>query len=187
MTMPEAVHRAERGPDSDRWRTPPSLLAEAAELWGVSEWDLDLAADTDAHVAPRWWGPDHPDPRARDFDQAAAEHLAVLAGWRAWANPPYSRWGRWAELLTTATAGGGVAVLAIFARTDTVAWHDHVVGRATAVAFRRGRVRFGDPTGAASTAAPAPTALVLYGGTWSQWGQVPAARASYWVVPGGGA
>jgi len=37
VTMPEAVLRAERGPDSDRWRTPPSLLVEAAALVAALE------------------------------------------------------------------------------------------------------------------------------------------------------
>ena len=169
-----------RAARSDTWTSPPDLVADAAWLAGVDGWDLDLAAAPGTAAAPRWWGPDHPDPRARDLlaDAALPGRLrAHPAPWAAWANPPYSRWSAWAAWAHSATEGGlGTVALCVFARTDTAAWHDHVAPHAT-VAYRRGRVRFGG-----AGPAPAPTVVAMFGRRRADLGALVAPSGAQWWV-----
>lgn len=165
----------------DTWTSPPDLVADVAWIAGVDGWDLDLAAAAAAAVAPRWWGSDHPDVRARDLlsDPALPGRLAArTAPWSAWCNPPYSRWGEFAAFAAAAHGAAGTVALVIFARTDTAAWHECVVGAGAVVAYRRGRVRFGGGPGAA----PAPTVAAIYGRRRTDVGALVAPSGSQWWV-----
>ena len=77
-----------------------------------------------------------------------------------WLNPPYGlETARWIARL--AAHGNGCAL--VFARTDTRWWHEHIFGRANALLFLRGRLRFRRPDGREEQAAPSPSVLVAYG------------------------
>jgi len=126
------------------WLTPPELLKS------LGAFDLDPCA-----------------PVNRPWDTAAAHYTVEDDGlsrpWngRVWLNPPYDdKAASWLERL--ADHGNGMAL--IFARTDTMAFHRHVWGRADATLFIRGRVQFYRIDGTVGKRCGAPSVL---GGLWS--------------------
>lgn len=79
-----------------------------------------------------------------------------------WVNPPYGReCAAWMDKL----AEQGNGLLLIFARTDTVAFHESVFSHpnAWAVFFFRGRLKFANGSGQEVGTAGAPSALIAYG------------------------
>ena len=76
-----------------------------------------------------------------------------------WCNPPYGRETfKWLEKL--ASHGQGIAL--IFARTETVGFHEQVWNKADSVFFFKGRLKFCKVTGEEGGAANAPSCLVSY-------------------------
>ena len=98
-----------------------------------------------------------------------------------WCNPPYSRAAggllKWCAKFDEASRLGALVVALFFCRTETRAWHRHVVNAAEVHLFE-GRIRFVDPAtgepGAAS--APAPSCLVIWEPKPSSAGPL----ADYW-------
>ncbi len=172
MSGPHSLALGRTVSDTDptgAWRTPrPDLRV----LEGIldTRWAVDLAAETRNTVAPRWYGPDHPDPERRDgadpavLGRIADDVRALRSPGAAWANPPYSSWGRWARQLSDVWCGWRTpGALLAFARTDTVAWHD-AARTATAILFRKGRFKFDNPDGSPGKgSAPAPSAVLWWG------------------------
>jgi len=80
---------------------------------------------------------------------------------RVWLNPPYGVEARqWLERL--AYHENGIAL--IFARTETVLFHEWIWNMADALFFFRGRISFYNPDGTlAKSNAGAPSVLVAYG------------------------
>tara|TARA_R100000458_G_scaffold45913_1_gene44252 strand:+ start:1308 stop:1823 length:516 start_codon:yes stop_codon:yes gene_type:complete len=80
---------------------------------------------------------------------------------RVWCNPPYGRETfKWVEKL--ADHGWGTAL--IFARTDTIGFHEQVWARADALFFIRGRIKFHHVDGTQSHgSANASSVLIAYG------------------------
>lgn len=79
-----------------------------------------------------------------------------------WVNPPYGR--ECAQWVAKAAAHRNSLVL-VFARTDTQMFHRSVWGRATAVFFFAGRLKFCTETGDEVGTAGAPSVLIAYGAT----------------------
>lgn len=135
--------RGYRCEPTDVWLTPPGLLA------ALGPFDLDPCSPAD-----RPWD------TARAHLTEAEDGLARSWSGRVWLNPPYGRQtGRWLERL--ADHGDGVAL--VFARTETEWFQRHVLGRAAAVLFLRGRLAFHRPDGSRAGNAGAPSVLVAYG------------------------
>lgn len=130
---------------SDTWLTPPWILA------ALGEFDLDPCAAPE----PRPW------PTARRHITRPIDGLSEPWAGRVWLNPPYSRHvGAW--LARLAEHGHGTAL--VFARTETTWFIDHVWGRADALVFLHGRIRFHRPDGRVSDEnGGAPSVLVAYG------------------------
>ena len=174
MSGPHSLALGRTVSDTDptgAWRTPRPDLRALEDILGT-RWAVDLAAEARNAVAPRWYGPDHPDPERRDGATPAvlgriADDVRALRGdppGAAWANPPYSSWGRWARQLSDVWCGWRTpGALLVFARTDTAAWHD-AARTATAILFRKGRFKFDNPDGSPGKGtAPAPSAVLWWG------------------------
>ena len=97
----------------------------------------------------------------------AKKHLdesdnGLVSDWegRVWCNPPYGRETfKWLSKL--AKHGNGIAL--IFARTETKGFHSEVWGKADAVFFFKGRLRFCYVDGTEADVANAPSCLIAYG------------------------
>ncbi|GAA0913235.1 DNA N-6-adenine-methyltransferase [Rothia nasimurium] len=134
----------------ETWLTP---------RWLVDALDLPHNADVDPCAPPvRLWK-----TARRHFNKAQDGFNRT---WRTsdfyWVNPPYGReCAAWMEKL----ANHGNGLLLIFARTDTVAFHDLVFGHAntSAVFFFKGRLKFANKDGEQVGTAGAPSALIAYG------------------------
>jgi hypothetical protein len=128
----------------------------------------------DEWLTPKWitdtLGPFDLDPCSpgsrRPWDTAAT-HLAIeddglYAEWfgNVWCNPPYGK-ETFAWLAKLAAHGSGIAL--IFARTETIGFHAQVWGKADAVFFFKGRLKFHYIDGTSDQAANAPSCLVAYG------------------------
>jgi hypothetical protein len=127
----------------DEWLTPPGLVK------AIGPFDLDPCG-----------------PVKRPWETASKTFTCHDGGlskaWDGfvWLNPPYSTAGKWFGKLA-GHDGGGFAL--IFARTETSAFHEHVWGKAQALFFFAGRLRFHHVSGEIGAAAPAPSVLVAYG------------------------
>lgn len=78
-------------------------------------------------------------------------------------NPPYGRdIGKFvAKGCHEGQKPDTTVVMLIPARTDTSYWHEYIFGKAE-VRFIRGRLRFTDESGTASSPAPFPSAVVIW-------------------------
>ena len=128
--------------------TPLPLVRAIEGRIGVRIGD-DVAADVDACVCRRlermsaWWSTkmDQAHIRRPGWDALAHEWDWASQGEAVWCNPPYSTAGQW--LAKCAQEGQQRPVVALVpARTDTAAWHDHVMPRAKVILLLRGRVEF---------------------------------------------
>ena len=131
--------------NNDEWLTPPHIV----EALGV--FDLD---------------PCSPKPDVRPW-ATASNHFCVdddglNQRWRGrvWCNPPYGREAfDWLKEL--AHHGNGIAL--IFARTETKGFHSEVWGKADAIFFFKGRLKFHYIDGRQGDTANAPSCLIAYG------------------------
>ncbi|XBH22952.1 DNA N-6-adenine-methyltransferase [Jonesiaceae bacterium BS-20] len=124
------------------WLTPPHILEP------LGPFDLDPCG------APGW-------PTARKSIILPEDGLAAPWQGRVWLNPPYGR-ETWSWLEKLAAHGDGIAL--IFARTETAGFVDQVWGKADAMLFLHGRLRFHRADGTVGHAnAGAPSVLVAYG------------------------
>jgi hypothetical protein len=140
----------------DNWATPRSFFEPLC-----LEFDLrvDLAAASDNHLLPLWYGLDHPDPSRRDGLKALS---AEAEGW-AWCNPPYSRGLQPAFVKFCASRRKVVMLLP--ARTDTRVFHDYIWNNDldqpetdVEVRFVKGRIKFVG----AEQGAPFPSMVVAF-------------------------
>jgi phage N-6-adenine-methyltransferase len=98
------------------------------------------------------------------FYTRAQDGLAQPWSGRVWCNPPYGRAiGLWVQKAWESVQGGQseLAVLLVPARTDTEWWHRWC--ERGEVELLRGRLRFGGAT----SGAPFPSAVVVFGNTES--------------------
>lgn len=129
--------------NKDEWLTPPRII----KALGI--FDLDPCAP----ISPPWH------TAAKQYD---IRDDGLKQNWegRVWCNPPYGRETfKWIDKL--ATHGNGIAL--IFARTETIGFHEHIWNRADAIFFFKGRLKFFHVNGVEGGTANAPSCLVAYG------------------------
>ncbi len=129
--------------NNDEWLTPLEIIEN------LGEFDLDPCSPID-----------------RPWDTAKKHYTIEDDGFkqpwegRVWCNPPYGKETfKWIDKL--ATHGNGTAL--IFARTETIGFHEHIWQRADAIFFFRGRIKFHYVDGTQGGPANAPSCLVAYG------------------------
>ncbi len=125
------------------WLTPPEIIA------ALGKFDMDPCA---SEFQP--WKTADQQFTIRD------DGLAREWAGRVWCNPPY---GPHAEKFLRRLAEHGDGIALIFARTETKAFQEHCFGRADAMLFMAGRIKFRLPGGGASGPAGSPSVLVAYG------------------------
>ena len=130
----------------DEWLTPPELIK------ALGPFDLDPCGP----VKYPFTFEGQPKKIYTCFDDGLGK---VWDGF-VWLNPPYSTAGKWFGKLAGHPPGG---VALIFARTETSAFHEHVWGKASALFFFKGRLKFYHASGRIGEASPAPSVLVAYG------------------------
>lgn len=137
----------------DTWTTPRDFFDK---LNAEFNFGLDAAALQASTLVPdNWYGPDHPDPAARDALRIDWNHNS--RGRPIWLNPPYGRVIKdWMRKASEVAAGGGTVVCLVPARTDTAWWHDYCIN-AYEIRYIRGRLKFGGQ----KNSAPFPSAVVV--------------------------
>ena len=157
MTAPrrgEAEGRARRGymqrSQRDDWRTPPEVVSVVREALG-GRIGLDPCAPRD---------PGHIIAKGNLAGPEGSPADGLRQTWRGtvFVNPPFSRLKKWAAKCAAEGAIGAEVILLLAARTDTVAWHEHIAS-ATLVCLWRGRIRFVG----AKWEAPFPVAFAYWG------------------------
>jgi DNA N-6-adenine-methyltransferase (Dam) len=125
------------------WLTPPELIA------AIGPFDMDPCA---SQYQP--W-------RTADT-HFTIEDDGLARAWqgRVWCNPPY---GPHAEKFLKRMAEHGCGTALIFARTETKAFQEYCLKRATGLLFIAGRLKFRLPGGGTAGPAGAPSVLVAYG------------------------
>ena len=131
--------------NNDEWLTPPFVIE------ALGDFDLD---------------PCSPHPNRRPWNTAKTHYYEEQNGlsqeWngRVWCNPPYGRETfKWLEKLYN--HGNGIAL--IFARTETIGFHEQIWNKADGVFFFKGRLKFYRVDGTEGDCANAPSCLVAYG------------------------
>lgn len=85
-------------------------------------------------------------------------------GYCVFCNPPYGRaiadWVR--KGYKESRKPGTTVVMLIPARTDTAYFHDWIFGKADEIRFLRGRLKFTDEDGNVESAAPFPSAVIVW-------------------------
>lgn len=130
------------------WNTPIDFFKAMEKLFGA--FDLDAAAKEENALCPYFIDPE-------------IDALSVpWDGERIWLNPPYGRdmekWMRKAANEALCGDRERTIVCLVHARTDTRWWHAQVMGKASAVYFVKGRLRFSK----CNNVAPFPSAVILY-------------------------
>jgi site-specific DNA-methyltransferase (adenine-specific) len=129
------------------WHTPPGLFDTVESV--IGPFDLDPCAPDEGTGSVR----------ARVKFCAAEDGLAREWRGKVFMNPPYGTMiGQWIAKANEEAKNGSKVIGLVPARTDTLWWHNHIVGRADVV-FLKGRLAFGD----GKKAAPFPSALILWG------------------------
>jgi site-specific DNA-methyltransferase (adenine-specific) len=136
----------------DDWETPTWLFDQ---LNSEFDFTLDAAADSRNHKCEKYFSIND-------------DGLSMSwGGERVFCNPPYGRGvGVWLEKAHNEVLLGDcpLAVLLVAARTDTIWFHDFVLGKAD-IRFVRGRIKFGG----SNTNAPFPSMIVIYKKEESDW------------------
>ncbi|MDP7367183.1 MAG: DNA N-6-adenine-methyltransferase [Candidatus Pacebacteria bacterium] len=129
--------------NNDEWLTPPEIIKS------LGEFDLDPCS-----------------PINRPWDTAKKHYNKLDNGFtkkwygRVWCNPPYGKETfKWLDKLSN--HGNGMTL--IFARTETIGFHEQVWDKADAVFFFKGRIKFYYVSGEQGQSANAPSCLVAYG------------------------
>jgi site-specific DNA-methyltransferase (adenine-specific) len=141
--------------NDDTWTTPRDFFDR---LNAEFDFGLDAAALQSSTLVPdNWYGPDHPDPAARDALRIDWNHNS--RGKPIWLNPPYGRSIKdWMRKANEVASGGGTVVCLVPARTDTNWWWDSCIHHE--VRFIKGRLKFGNQP----NAAPFPSAVIVMRG-----------------------
>ena len=125
------------------WATPQDLFRELDNEFRFS---LDACATSMNAKCRRYFSPTQ-DGLHQDWGRE-----------RVWCNPPYDDIRSWLAKGHQSAQRGALCVFLIPARTDTIAWHEHVMQPNVEVRFIQGRLRFGNAT----NAAPFPSVLVIF-------------------------
>ncbi len=136
-----AVHYSSERHD---WTTPRDFFEN---LHREFHFTLDAAASHENALCGRYY---------TEADDGLSQHWHGVV----WVNPPYGRQiGKWIRKAAEESRKGATVVMLIPARTDTAAWHEHILHRPNVeTRFVRGRLKFG----AATENAPFPCAVVVF-------------------------
>jgi hypothetical protein len=133
--------------NKDEWLTPKYITD------CLGEFDLDPCSPAERRpwdTAKEHWGIDSENPK----DGLSEDWFG-----RVWCNPPYGRETfKWLDKL--AAHGSGIAL--IFARTETIGFHESVWNKAHSVMFFKGRLKFWHVDGVEGGTSNAPSVLVSY-------------------------
>jgi phage N-6-adenine-methyltransferase len=128
--------------NSDEWTTPNELIKK---LKTVFKFELDAAATDQNKICKMHY----------DVMTDGLKH--PWTSW-TWCNPPYSHVAEWLEKAHDEFYNFAAnSVTLVPSRTDTIAWHEHVLGKAF-VCFVKGRLKFGTAT----HSAPFPSAIIVH-------------------------
>ena len=131
--------------NKEEWLTPPDII----KALGV--FDLDPCAP-EANIRP--W-----DTALNHFTKSMNGLIQPWSG-RIWCNPPYgTETFKWLDKL--ALHDNGIAL--IFARTETIGFHEQIWNKAGAIFFFKGRLKFYHVSGEQGGTANAPSCLIAYG------------------------
>ena len=151
---------------SDEWFTPRYIVDWLPPI------ALDPCANRRSHVNAEQnaYFEDGQDGLAVDWQEIVYSVGVIFC------NPPYSNCSAWVEKCATEAARGSWPVVALVpAYAGDAYWHRAVWGKASWVAFHRGRVRFDTGHGPAKDAASFTSALVCWGDAdLSVWAHVKA-------------
>jgi len=125
------------------WLTPPELVA------ALGEFDLDpcSAENMPWKIAKRSY---------TEKDDGLAQKWEG----RVFMNPPY---GKLLDPFLHRLANHGDGIALVFARTETRTFFRNVWGRANAILFLKGRVKFYRPDGTQGASSGSPSCLIAYG------------------------
>lgn len=142
-------HKVHQTSSSQTWNTPRSLYDPLDALW---KFEVDVACLAESALCQKYFTPDD-----NGLEQTWGENTC-------WCNPPYDNIKGWAEKSYTSFKNGSTVVMLIPSRTDTKAFHSYIFGKATAVCFIKGRIKFDNPTenSKANNTAPFPSCIVVY-------------------------
>lgn len=129
---------------SDEWYTPKSIIDS------LGKFDLDPCAPSVPIFKTA-------EVMYNEFDDGLAQKWEG----RVWLNPPYSRPLITKFMRRMAEHNQGTAL--IFSRTDTELFHTEVFGKATAVKFLKGRIKFLRPDGSEAGTPGCGSVLIAYG------------------------
>ena len=164
-------------PRSDLWGTPAGLREAAEKLLYVKFSDFDPS----------------PFPRPVDFDGLKVQW--GNKGDAIFCNPPFTKCKEFMEKAVVEACNGRTVAMLIAARSDTQTWHSYVFGRADAIYFIKGRLKFenlsakaiqlglnvegavSDYKPSTTGAAAFPSALIVYRPTGSKL-----TRALPWLI-----
>jgi hypothetical protein len=128
--------------NNGEWLTPPEIIT------ALGSFDLDPCS-----------------PVNRPWDTASNHYCenddGLLQDWsgRVWCNPPYGKETfKWLQKLSAHKSG----IALIFARTETIGFHQQIWCKAHSVFFFKGRLKFHYVTGEKGDTANAPSCLVSY-------------------------
>ncbi|MBX9792576.1 MAG: phage N-6-adenine-methyltransferase [Pirellulales bacterium] len=139
------INRAMFSSRTDVWATPQDVFAL---LDAEFHFDLDVCALPANAKCRRYFTPKQ--------DGLKQEWTGVC-----WMNPPYGREiGKWMKKALVASLKGATVVCLVPARCDTAWWHEYATRGE--IRFIRGRLKFGS----ASSAAPFPSAIVIFRDRW---------------------
>ena len=135
---------------TDVWATPQAVFDR---LNAEFRFDLDVCALPENAKCRRYFTP-------------ATNGLSQEWKGVCWMNPPYGREiSQWMQKAFDSSLQGATVVCLVPARTDTAWWHQYATKGE--IRFVRGRLRFG----AATSAAPFPSAIVIFRDRWWERGR----------------
>lgn len=133
------------------------MYSSATVEWETPQ-DLFDALDKEFHFT---LDPCSTDANAKCVKHYTKEQDGLARDWTGetvYCNPPYGReMPKWIRKCYEHFLGGGTAVMLIPARTDTIAFHEYIYGKAE-IRFLRGRLRFNN----SKNSAPFPSMIVIY-------------------------
>lgn len=152
----QAMNSVHFSTGKDDWGTPQDLFDALNEEFNFT---LDPCADNNNHKCAKYYTIEQ-DGLAQSW-----------AGETVFCNPPYSRKTKtnagqiaWVQkCYKEATEGGIVVVMLIPARTDTIMFHDYILGKAE-IRFIKGRVNFEIDGQKSKDPAPFPSMIVVFNG-----------------------
>ncbi len=138
----KVVHSSKKTGGSDDWETPAYIFDVLDEEF---QFTLDPCATSETTKCEEFY---------------TTESDGLVQDWgkhRVFCNPPYSQLKAWADKCRESAQAGALVVMLIAARTDTIAWHEHILGKGD-IRFIKGRIKFVG----AKWQAPFPSALVIF-------------------------